>query len=181
MMKLQNAGIVGSQQLQEYRREMEAELKRILSFWAENTVDQKHGGFIGQINNEGQIKVDAPKGCVLNARILWSFAAAFRHTQNPTYLQLAGRAFNYLLDHFLDKEFGGVYWSVDAQGKPLSTRKQIYGLAFVIYGLSEYHLATQHPRALQVSQELYDWIEQHSYDPQYEGYLEAFSREGKLL
>ncbi|PIQ20057.1 MAG: N-acyl-D-glucosamine 2-epimerase [Cytophagales bacterium CG18_big_fil_WC_8_21_14_2_50_42_9] len=168
-------------QLQEYRREMEAELKRILSFWAENTVDEKQGGFVGQIDNKGQINKDAPKGSVLNARILWSFAAAYRHTQNPAYLPLAERAFNYILDHFLDQEFGGIYWSVDAQGKALSTRKQIYGLAFVIYGMSEYYLATQNPRALQVSQELYNWIEQYSYDSQYEGYWEAFSREGELL
>jgi len=168
-------------QLQEYRREMEAELKRILSFWAENTVDEKQGGFVGQIDNKGQINKDAPKGSVLNARILWSFAAAYRHTQNPAYLPLAERAFNYILDHFLDQEFGGIYWSVDAQGKPLSTRKQIYGLAFVIYGMSEYYLATQNPRALQVSQELYNWIEKYSYDAQYEGYLEAFSRKGELL
>jgi len=168
-------------QLQEYRQEMEAELKRILTFWADNTVDEKQGGFVGQIDNKGQINEDAPKGSVLNARILWSFAAAYRHTQNPAYLPLADRAFQYILDYFLDQEFGGIYWSVDAQGKPLSTRKQIYGLAFVIYGMSEYYLATQNLRALQVSQELYNWIEQYSYDSQYEGYWEAFSREGELL
>jgi len=170
-----------NQQLQTYHHEMGSELKRILSFWSEKTVDEKQGGFFGQIDNKGQVNEEAPKGSVLNARILWSFSAAFRHTQDPVYRHLADRAFYYMLDNFLDKEFGGIYWSLDAQGKPLSTRKQIYGLAFAIYGFSEYYLATQHPRALQVCRELYDWIEKYSYDSQYEGYLEAFSREGLLL
>jgi len=181
MIKVKNTSTAISLQLQTYRQEMESELQRILSFWSEHTVDEQQGGFYGQISNDGQINVDAPKGSVLNARILWSFAAAFRHTQNPAYRQLADRAFHYLQDNFIDKEFGGVYWSLDAHGKPLNTRKQIYGLAFTIYGLSEYYLATQNSRALQLCQELYNWIEQYSYNSQYEGYLEAFSREGVLL
>jgi len=181
MIEAQNTNTAISQQLQTYCQEMESELQRILSFWSEHTVDEQQGGFFGQINYEGQINREAPKGSVLNARILWSFAAAFRHTKNPGYRQVADRSFNYFRDNFLDKEFGGIYWSLTAQGKPLSTRKQIYGLAFAIYGLSEYYLATQHFQALQICQELYNWIEKHSYDSQYEGYLEAFSREGVLL
>ena len=170
-----------AQQLQVYRQEMEAELTRILSFWMTHAVDEQQGGFVGQVNNKGEINFNAPKGSVLNARILWSFSAAYRKTQNPKYLQMADWAFNYLLEFFLDQEFGGIYWSVDAQGKPLNTRKQIYGLAFAIYGFSEYYLATQNSQALQVSQELYYWIEKYSYDAEKGGYLEAFSREGNLL
>ena len=45
----------------------------------------------------------------------------------------------------------------------------------------EYYLATGKAEALQVCQELFQWIEQHSFDPEQGGYLEAFSREGALL
>ncbi|MCR5890899.1 AGE family epimerase/isomerase [Hymenobacter sp. J193] len=105
----------------------------------------------------------------------------YRHTGQEQHRAAAARALDYLLAHFLDHEYGGIYWLLDAQGQPLDTRKQIYALAFAIYGLSEYHRATQCPLALQVSQELFRWIEQHSFDPGHGGYFEAFGRRGEPL
>ncbi|AHM60893.1 N-acylglucosamine 2-epimerase [Flammeovirgaceae bacterium 311] len=167
--------------LQRYSDETEAELERILQFWQQESPDEKWGGFVGQMDYKGSVNQDAPKGGILNARILWSFSAAYRHTGNKIYLQLAERSFEYLLNHFVDREWGGIYWAVDAQGNPLHTRKQIYALAFAIYGLSEFYRATKNEKALQQSRELYHWIEKHSYDAESGGYLEAFSREGALL
>ncbi len=166
---------------QQYRAEAETELARILAFWIDNSVDYCHGGFIGRLDNDGLVYTDAPKGGVLNARILWTFSAAYRHTNRFTYRDMADRAFQYFLDHFLDTTHGGTYWEVDARGRPLNTRKQIYGLAFAIYGLSEYYRATAEPTALKVCIELFDWIEEHSFDTVQGGYFEAFSQEGSLL
>ena len=164
-----------------YQTEVDAELTRILDFWATYSLDQQGGGFIGRMDSHGHVDTDAPKGGVLNARILWTFSAAYRHTQNPAYRAIADRAYDYLRTHYLDHTYGGIYWSVDAQGRPLSTRKQIYGLAFAVYGFSEYYRATANPGALETAIALFDWIEQHSFDLVHGGYFEAFSREGKLL
>lgn len=169
------------EQLSRYKGEMEAELERILDFWLRHTVDEQNGGFVGQIDFAGQVQPEAPKGSILNARILWTFSAAYRQTQRQDYLEMAHRAYKYLLDHFLDSAHGGIFWMVGAQGQPMNTRKQIYALAFAIYGFSEYYRVTQTPRALEVCQELFQWIEQHSFDPEHGGYLEAFSQEGELL
>ncbi|MGV3541298.1 MAG: AGE family epimerase/isomerase [Rufibacter sp.] len=168
-------------QLSVYQQEMETELENILAFWLHHTQDQKHGGFVGQINHTGAVQAGAAKGSILNARILWTFSAAYRATQNPEYLQMATRAFEYLQHHFLDSAHGGIYWKVDVQGQPLNDRKQIYALAFALYGFSEYYRATQNQTAMQLSQELFHWMEKYSFDPAYGGYLEAFSREGQLL
>jgi len=164
-----------------YQQEMEAELARITGFWLHRAVDERRGGFIGRMDSAGQIEAEAPKGSILNARILWTFAAAYRHTGQPEHLAAATRAFDYLLAHFVDEEHGGIYWLLDANAKVLDARKQIYALAFAIYGLSEYHRATGSARALTVSQELFDWIETHSYDAEYGGYLEAVGRTGEAL
>ena len=170
-----------SEQLSRYKSEMESELLRILAFWEQHTPDEQNSGFVGQIDHAGQVQADAPKGAILNARILWTFSAAYQHTQDEKHLLLAKRAYSYLMNHFYDGQFGGIYWSVDAQGNPLKTRKQIYGLAFAIYGLSEFYKATQEEAALAASQELFRWIERFSFDKEFGGYFEAFSREGKLL
>lgn len=165
----------------QYKQEVEAELASILSFWMQHSPDSEKGGFIGRLTGDGQLDVDAPKGAVLNARILWTFSAAARHTGNPDYRAVADEAFRYVTQYFIDEEYGGVYWSVTPQGKPLSTRKQIYAMAFAIYGLSEYYQLTGESTALTLAQNLYRWIETHSFDAKHGGYFEAFSRTGTLL
>jgi mannobiose 2-epimerase len=178
---MRTEGTEAAGKLKVYQQETAAELEHILTFWMQHALDEQQGGFIGRMNNKGEVIQDAPKGGVLNARILWTFSAAYRHTKNDAYLAMANRAYTYLMERFRDKTYGGTYWSVDAAGNPLSTRKQIYALAFVIYGLSEYYRASGNQQALEDAKELFHWIEKHSFDPEQGGYFEAFSREGELL
>ena len=93
------------------------------------------------------------------------------------YLEAATRAKEYVINHFIDKEYGGVYWSVDCKGQPLDTKKQFYAIGFAIYGLSEYARATGDGEALDYALQLYDCIEQHALDPEHNGYIEACTRD----
>jgi mannobiose 2-epimerase len=113
---------------------------------------------------------------VLTGRILWTFSLASRLLKDHKYLTLADRAYQQLVKYFFDPEHGGVYWSVNADGSPLETKKQIYGNAFAIYGLSEYYRVTNYPPALQKAKDLFNIIEKHAFDPQNGGYKEAFAR-----
>jgi cellobiose epimerase len=153
-----------------------AALVSILHYWMEHTIDSK-GGFYGRIHADNRVEPGAPKGSVLNARILWTFSAAQRLYPEEGYLQTATRAYQYIRTHFIDREQGGVYWSVDASGRPLDTKKQVYALAFTIYGLTEYYAATGQVEALEEAIRLYRDIEIHSFDPVRGGYLEAFSKD----
>ena len=157
------------------------ELDSILHYWATCTVDTVHGGFFGRLTNNNTVIPDAVKGSVLNARILWSFSAAYNSTRNDLYLQLAKRAFLYIRDHFVDPGSGGVYWSVTADGSPLDTKKQIYALAFAIYGLTEYYRATEDQEALTLAKSLFRDIETHSFDGPRGGYIEALTRDWGLI
>ena len=167
--------------LNAYKAEMEKELKEILSFWISHTPDHKYGGFVGKIDHNNSVFFDAPKGSVLNSRILWSFSAAFHLTGDNSYSVVAHMAFEYLLEYFLDKEDGGVFWTLDYRGQPLDTKKQIYAIAFAVYGLSEYHRATGSEVAKEKAIALHHDIIRHSYDETYGGYIEALSREWKEL
>ena len=153
----------------------------ILPFWLEKMQDNENGGFYGRIDGNNQLHPEAEKGAILNARILWSFSAAYRVLQKEEYLEAATRAKDYLVDHFIDPEYGGVYWSVDYKGEPLDTKKQFYAIAFAIYGLSEYARATGDREALEYALDLYDCIEEHAFDDEQNGYIEACTREwGKI-
>ena len=164
-----------------FRKELSEELSDILDYWMKHTQDQKHGGFIGSLDNENNIDSLAPKGVVLNSRILWTFSAAYRLMKKQEYLDMASRAYYYIVDHFIDRKYGGVYWSVDKDGSPLEARKQIYGLAFCIYGLAEYYKASDDRIALHLAKDLFEKIEGYSYDKLKGGYLEAFTQGWKLM
>ena len=159
------------------KAEMQDVLKKnILHFWMTQMVDEEHGGFYGRMDHSGTLHPDAEKGAILNARILWSFSAAYRVLGNPEYLAMATRAKDYIIDHFIDPEYGGIYWSVDYKGQPLDTKKQFYAIGFAIYGLTEYARATADREALDYALQLYDCIEEHAFDRVHNGYIEACTR-----
>ncbi len=166
--------------ISDFKSEISDEFNRILSWWRTHAIDH-NGGFYGEINQGNQVIPDADKGGVLNARILWTFSAAYPITQNPEDLKIAYRAYEYIRDHFIDPEYGGSYWAVAADGRVSQNRKQIYAIAFTIYGLSEYYKITNDGHALQLAIDLYDAIEKYSFDKTNNGYFEAFTRDWKLL
>jgi mannobiose 2-epimerase len=170
-----------TEKIQAYKNDVREELHRILHYWIQNTPDEQNGGFVGNIDNDNKIYWEAAKGSVLNCRILWSFSAAWNETGNEAYRAMADRAYQYLVAYFIDKEFGGLYWTVDHTGKPLDTKKQIYALAFAVYGLSEYYKGTKVEEAKQLAIQLYEDIVRYSHDAQYGGYIEALTRDWKAI
>jgi mannobiose 2-epimerase len=156
--------------------DFQQELDNILGYWMTYVPDHEHGGFYGQLHTDNQPNPLAPKGSVLNARILWTFSAAYSHSQDPAHLAMARRAYTYFITHFLDPDHGGVYWTVDYLGQPLDTKKQLYALAFSLYGLAEYYRASGDETALAHAQALFHIIELRGFDQSKGGYFEAFAR-----
>ena len=103
--------------LQQYKKEITQELQDILAYWMHHTKDKINDGFFGKIDEKNIPHVESSKGVVLNSRILWAFSAAFNQTKNKEYLFFAERAYQFIINNFFDKEFGGVFWSVDYKGK----------------------------------------------------------------
>ena len=169
------------EELKKFSVELQEELTSILSYWQGNTIDHEYGGFYGQIDHFNRVIPKTAKGAVLNARILWSFSAAYNFTGEESYLHTAGRAFDYLKKHFLDTENGGIIWQVDHTGRALNTRKQTYAQGFGIYGFSEYFRASGDQDSLALAQELFFNIEKHCFDAQFGGYLEALSSDWKPM
>jgi mannobiose 2-epimerase len=169
-------------EVQTMKQEMQDVLQNnILRFWLDKMQDQEHGGFYGRIDGTGILHPEAEKGAILNARILWSFSAAYRVLGNQEYLEAATRAKDYIIEHFIDPDYGGVYWSVDYQGNPLDTKKQFYAIGFAIYGLTEYARATDDREALDYALQLFDCIEEHAFDREHNGYIEAMTRDWKPI
>jgi mannobiose 2-epimerase len=164
--------------LQKYIDEAQAALQDILSWWSEHSPDADNFGFYGSINDQNIADYSASKGLVLHSRILWTFSKVKeKGNENTEYAAIAQRAFDSLNKNFWDSEFGGMYWSLNPDGTPADSRKQIYGQAFAIYGLSAYYKAYQDSTALELAVSLYNLIEKYSFDQVHGGYFEAFARD----
>ncbi|MCR4405604.1 MAG: AGE family epimerase/isomerase [Anaerolineae bacterium] len=166
----------------DFRQQLEAELVgNILPFWMTHVVDEVNGGFYGAVDNDLRVHNEVPRSAILCARILWTYATAYRILGVEQYLSLARRAYDYLTNVFGDQEYGGLYWAVDYKGSPVFDRKHHYAQAFGIYALSEYYRATQEPQSLMLAQTLFRLLEKYAYDAVYQGYIEGRSRAWETL
>lgn len=170
--------MINSESIQWFQSSVQKELnENILPFWLKHSVDPVHGGFIGRMFNNLKLEPNAPKGLILNARILWTFSTLYRLEAKPEYQEMAERAFDYLVRHFHDDVHGGFYWTVDQAGNPLDTAKKTYGQAFMVYAFSEFADAFGRNESLDAAMSLFKLIETKCKDAQYEGYFETFTRE----
>ena len=146
--------------------------KTLLPFWTALR-DDEHGGYYGYVDYGLRVHRDAEKGCILNSRILWFFSEAARLTGREALRTHAAHAYRFLTECCLDRENGGVYWSVTHDGRPLDTTKHTYNQAFAVYALSAYYRLTGDAAALALARELFGVIERRCADAG--GYREAFT------
>lgn len=154
------------------RDEMKEDLLHgsIFPFWEQYTIDHENGGFYGAVTVDKVIHKDASKGLVLNARLLWTFAGAYRIFGDEKYKELADRAFNYIVERFWDHKNGGGFWMLHADGSVEDDTKMTYGQGFLLYAFSEYVRATGSEEARRYADMTYDYIENECKEGNY--YLE---------
>ncbi|HEY3755015.1 MAG TPA: AGE family epimerase/isomerase [Opitutaceae bacterium] len=162
----------------EYIRRIETDtLENVLPFWIARAIEPHGTGFVGAVSNDLTATDSVERGALLTSRILWAFSAAYRQYGRPEFLRMAERAYADLTGRFRDDVHGGFYWSLRPDGAVLKDRKQVYGQAFAIYSLAEYHLATGRPEPLAQAIAVYRLIEKHARENTHGGYIEALSRE----
>ena len=153
--------------------------ENILPYWTSKMCNPA-GGFYGRISGNEETDLSAPVGNIMTARQLWTYSSAYRLFKDSAeaegYLAMATRAKDLIISRFYDPEYGGTYWSLNPDGTPLDTKKQIYAIAFTIYGLAELNRATGDAKALEYAIKLFNSIEDHSFDTEKDGYFEAFTR-----
>ena len=148
----------------------------IIPFW-EALRDDEYGGFYGYMDYDLNLDKKAEKGCILNSRITWFFASAYKALKDPKLLDEAAHGYEFLKEYCIDREYGGIYWSMNYDGSPKDTTKHTYNQAFSIYALSAYYEASGDSEALDLALQLFHTIEEKCTDEG--GYLEAFTREFK--
>ncbi len=148
-----------------------------LPFWCGPALDREHGGWMAWLSNDLHPDRSQPKGLIVNARILWAFSAAYRARPTPLHAEMAERAFDFLTNRFWDSNHGGAFWRLNDAGKVIDDSKKIYGQAFYIYALTEFHRAFGSRVVLECAKGLFELIEAHAHDDQFGGYFEVCNRD----
>src|SRR6266436_10410817 len=152
---------------------------QVMPYWFDTAQDKEHGGYVLADDLKGR-GVAKEKQIVSQARMVWGFSHAHRKglsDDRRNYLKAAEQGRRFLLEHFLDRENGGYFWTTDLSGKVLNDRKILYGESFVIYALVEYYRASNDKEALRRATNLYHDVQQRAHDPKNGGWFEHFTRD----
>ncbi len=155
----------------EFRSELTG---HIIPFW-NKLRDDENGGFTGFMDSSLKIDKNGEKGVILHSRILWFYSNAYLLLKDKTLLDNATHAYKFLTEHCVDKQYGGVYWSMNADGSVKDDIKHTYCQAFFVYALSSYYRASGDKAALDLAYSVVDLIEKHATDDV--AYLEKLSRD----
>jgi mannose/cellobiose epimerase-like protein (N-acyl-D-glucosamine 2-epimerase family) len=174
-------GVVCAKDKADYAREFKAQLvQKIMPYWYDTALDHRYGGYVLSDDDARKAPPATEKQLVTQTRMIWGFSHAHRkglEDGKRDYLQAAQQGYRFLLEHFLDQQNGGYYWTTDLSGKPLNERKIVYGESFAIYGLVEYYRASGDKAALQHALDLYKVLEKHAHDSKHGGWIEHFQRD----
>jgi mannose/cellobiose epimerase-like protein (N-acyl-D-glucosamine 2-epimerase family) len=172
--------ITSATDLPSHARALKRQLtQQILPYWYDTAQDRERGGYLLADDGQGKRKA-VEKQLVTQARMIWTFSHVHHkgyRDASRDYLKAARQGYEFLLKHFLDQEHGGYFWKLDPDGKVLNERKIVYGQAFVIYALVEYHRASGDAEPLRRAIALYALLQKHAHDEQRRGWLEHFQRD----
>ncbi|GGX49112.1 AGE family epimerase/isomerase [Saccharospirillum salsuginis] len=160
------------QRLKNLSVELTDELHRnILEPWLA-MIDTDAGGFFCHQDQDGEIAREADKSTLLHARILYSFARAYRVTGVDRYRQAAEHAHRWLVDRAIQDD--RVVWATDRSGRITDDLNHMYNQGFVIYALAAWARASGDDSARDQAVHLWRAVERHAWDATNGGYLEAF-------
>jgi mannobiose 2-epimerase len=167
--------------------ETEATLRRdVLGVWFPRTVDGDSGGFRSEFARDWQPGTSGGKFSVFQGRMTWIAAQVVmrRPELREQYLPYVRHGVRFLSDVMWDKEYGGFYWGLDDKGQvspSFSDGKHLYGISFCIYGAAAAAQATKDPKALDLAERAFRWIEERAHDGRNGGYAEWLTRAGKVV
>ena len=135
-------------------------VRRIDETWFRSSLQNDHmtrwlavaptgnGFFRTDFNRQWVAKEKQSGGVIGQTRALYVLSAGYEITQNPAYLQQVRAGADFLLTHFRDKEFGGWFEAVGADGAVLNPNKRLYAQVFAIFALAHAYRVTHDTRYL---------------------------------
>lgn len=153
-------------------------INHIIPFW-DSLEDKENGGFYGFMDNNLKLDKNAEKGVILHSRILWFYSNCYLTLKDEKCLEKAKGCYEFMSKYCVDRENGGVYWMMNADGTVKDDMKHTYCQAFFVYALSSYYDASKDEGVLKLAMDIFETIEEKCTDDV--AYLEAMSRTWEIV
>lgn len=135
----------------------------LIPAWIERAVDRKTGGFVEEFTRDGLPAVAPDRSALTTARLTYTFSHAARLSGSKAALEAAQHGFALLLkaqdaNGYVPKRFL-------PDGAASVPRRDLYDLAFVLFGCAHYHRATGDHAAIRLAEATMDLIEAELASP----------------
>lgn len=147
---------------------------RALPAWSSLGFDDAAGRFRERLTWDGR-PLDVPHRAMVQARQIYVFAHAQLLGWSTVGGTLAERAMTSLLRDFRERSAGGssFHFSIDASGRPVSTARDAYTHAFVLFAMAWLYRLTGDPALLQSAEETNAYIKRDLVDARHGGVFDA--------
>lgn len=158
----------------ELRARIRGWLWEALELWSTTAWDDERGGFVEKLDLKGAPDKEANRRVRVHARQIFSFSKAIQigWPEERIARNLVDAGIEYL-DDKLRHPSGGWVHRVAPDGSPLDTKRDLYDHAFIILAGSTAFKATGSRRALKISDDAIDFIDNELKDHQYGGWFEG--------
>ena len=139
-------------------------LKDIMPFWINHCIDEKYGGYMFALDQDGSI-VDTDKGVWQQGRFIWMLATLYNEVDhNNQWLDLAIHGATFLERHCIDAD-GRMFFLVSREGNPIRKRRYVFSEAFASMAFSALYRSTQEEKYEKLSKELFHVFLTHVTTP----------------
>lgn len=142
--------------------------------WAEKGWDSERGGFVEQLDMDGNPDREADRRVRVQARQVFSFAKAIElgWPSEDKALKLVQNGLEYI-DQQLRHKDGGWVHIVDSHGRSVNDKRDLYDHAFIILAGSAAYKATRNERAIEIALEALNYIDSKMSDTLSGGWFEG--------
>lgn len=158
----------------EYRQKVRDWLWTAFETWSEIAWDPKQGGFVEQIDMTGGPDLNANRRLRVQARQIFSFSKAIElgWPNRDIARDLVDKGIDHM-DLNLRHPDGGWVHIVDAHGRTVDEKRDLYDHAFIILAAATAYTATENPRAIAIARSAFSFIKSELSDLDAGGWFEA--------
>jgi len=138
-----------------YRDEL---VDNVLPFWLKHSRDEKNGGFFTCLRRDGSV-YDTDKFMWLQGRQVWCYSYMYNNVaQKQEWLDMALHGAAFMEKHGRDATAGNWYFSLTAEGKPLTQPYNIFSDCFAAMGFASLDKASPNDRYKQIAVDTFENI-----------------------
>lgn len=143
------------------------------TIWLKQFTDNDAGGFFERLDSNYKPLDMGYRRLLTQCRQMYVFSHAYCLTNNKDFLVAAEKGYALINDSFHAKNCDGFYFSIKGDASIYDNTYDLYGHAFVLFGLAQYYQASKDIAAIKLAKKTLEFINSNFKVSQGNGYYES--------